>query len=382
MIWVLVKIFMGVDVMSWQAYFPTKVFFGRGVINDQIKLLHSLGSKVLIVTGKGGSAIRNGALEDVCRALEKASISWEIFNEVEPNPNIETVRQGAARASEMKADFIIGIGGGSPMDAAKAIAITNLAEISDEELFELKYGDVLPIVLVPTTAGTGSEVTPASILTSHKDQTKRNIGSSKLVPSIAFLDSSYTSSLPWQITADTAVDAYSHAIESYLSKKNNTISSLFSQEAMKILGKELRIIAQKRKLTSANRESLLYASYLAGVAISLTGTSIPHAIGYSLTYYKGMPHGRANGVIMPSWMEFNYKMSKSDRITTALKVSSLASLAEFRDLMEILCGKTPACTLDEQNIFLKHALGTQNINNNIFIPRPEDIAEILAQCLS
>ncbi|PKM77989.1 MAG: alcohol dehydrogenase [Firmicutes bacterium HGW-Firmicutes-15] len=282
----------------------------------------------------------------------------------------------------MKADFVIGIGGGSPMDAAKAVAITNLSDISDEELFELKYGDVLPIVLVPTTAGTGSEVTPASILTSHKDQTKRNIGSFKLIPSIAFLDSSYTSSLPWQITADTAVDAYSHAIESFLSVKNNTISSLFSQEAMTILGKELQIIAHRKELASENMESLLYASYLAGISISLTGTSIPHAIGYSLTYYKEMPHGRANGIIMPSWMEFNHKMSQSDRITKALKVSSLASLAEFRELMELLCGKAPACTPDERKVFLKHALNTTNINNNFVIPRPEDINEILTDCLS
>ncbi|MDD3267844.1 MAG: iron-containing alcohol dehydrogenase family protein [Syntrophomonadaceae bacterium] len=368
--------------MTWQAHFPTRVFFGRGVINEQADLLHTLGSRALIVTGKGGSAIRNGALEDVCRTLEKTSLGWELFNEVEPNPTIETVRRGAALAREMRADFVIGIGGGSPMDAAKAIAITNLAEVSDEELFNLQYGDVLPIVLIPTTAGTGSEVTPASILTSHKDQTKRNIGSAKLIPNIAFLDSSYTSGLPWQITADTAVDAYSHAIESYLSAKNNAISSLFSEQAMTILSQELRVIARKNDLGPDNRDSLLYASYLAGVAISLTGTSIPHALGYSLTYYKGMPHGRANGVIMPSWMDFNHKMSQSDRITMALKLSSLASLDDFRELMELLCGKAPACTVDEQNIFLKHALNTKNINNNIVIPRPEDIAEILANCLS
>lgn len=368
--------------MSWQAYFPTRVFFGRGVINEQSELLHTLGTRALIVTGKGGSAIRNGALEDVCLAFEKKSISWELFNEVEPNPSIETVRRGAALSRDMRADFVIGIGGGSPMDAAKAIAITNLEEISDEDLFKLKYGDVLPIVLVPTTAGTGSEVTTASILTSHNDQTKRNIGSPKLIPSIAFLDSSYTGSLPWQITADTAVDAYSHAIESYLSLKNNTISSLFSEKAMKILGQELRVVAQEKELSTENRNSLLYASYLAGVAISLTGTSIPHAIGYSLTYYKQMPHGRANGVIMPAWMEFNHKLGQSDRINMALKLSSLESLGEFRDLMDHLCGGAPTCTLDERNIFLKHALNTQNINNNMVNPKPEDIAEILANSLT
>ena len=365
--------------MLWQASFPTKVIFGQGVVNDQSKLLHRLGSKALIVTGQGGSATRNGALGDVCKSLYKAAVKWEIFNEVETNPTVETIRRGAYLASEFKADFIIGIGGGSPMDAAKGIAIKNLSEISDEELFELKYGEVLPIVLVPTTAGTGSEVTPASILTSHKDQTKKNIGSSKLIPSIALLDPSYTFSIPWQITADTAVDAYSHAIESFLSIKDSPISSLFSQQAMAILGKELRLIAHKKELTPENRESLLYGSYLAGIAISLTGTSIPHALGYSLTYYKGMPHGRANGVIMPFWMEFNCKMTQNHRLTTALSVSSFESMVEFRELMELLCGKVPECTKAEKDIFLKHALNAKNIYNNIVSPRSEDIAEIIAQ---
>ncbi|MEN6348781.1 MAG: iron-containing alcohol dehydrogenase family protein [Syntrophomonas sp.] len=367
--------------MSWQTYFPTKVFFGRGVINDQAGLLSALGSKALIVIGKGGSATRNGALEDVSKALQKASISWEIFNEIEPNPGVETVRRGAAHAAGMKADFIIGIGGGSPMDAAKAIAVTNLSEITDEELFALQYGDVLPIVLIPTTAGTGSEVTTASILTWHKEKTKKNIGSPKLIPQIAFLDSTYTENLPWQITADTAVDAYSHAIESFLSLKNTAISSLYSQEAMRILGKELRLIAGKADLTFENRESLLYASYLAGVSISLTGTSIPHALGYSLTYFKGIPHGRANGIIMPAWMEFNSRMSQDNRITMAMQLSSFGSPAEFRELMESLCGQAPGCTSEERDIFLQHASNAKNTYNNLVSPSPEDLAEIIANCL-
>lgn len=368
--------------MSWQAHFPTRVFFGRGVINEQANLLPALGSRALIVCGNGGSAIRNGAMEDVCQALRQESINWELFDEVEPNPTIETIRRGAALAYENKADFVIGIGGGSPMDAAKGMAITNLERITDQELLELKYGNVLPIVLVPTTAGTGSEVTSASILTSHNDQTKRNIGTAKLIPSIAFLDPSYTSSIPWQITADTAVDAYSHAIESYFSAKNSRISSLFSTQAMMILGKELKIIAEKRELDPENRESLLYASYLAGVAISLTGTSIPHAIGYSLTYYKGMPHGRANGIVMPAWLDFNYQVSTQHRIRTALEISSLASLTEFRELIALLCGPAPVCTSDEHHVFLKHALKTKNIYNNLVVPRPEDVTEILLNSLN
>lgn len=365
--------------MEWQAYFPTRVFFGRGVVQEQAEFMAQLGRRALIVTGQGGSSSRNGALADVCAALEQAAISWDIFNHIEPNPSVETVRKGALRARAMQADFIIGVGGGSPMDAAKAIAITNLAEISEEELFAAHYGEVLPIVLVPTTAGSGSEATQASILTSPHDQTKRNIGSPKLIAKIAYLDSVYTHTLPWQTTADTAVDAYAHAIESHLSRKNNALSSLYSLQALKILGQELTVIARKEELTPDRRETLLFASHLAGVAISLTGTSIPHALGYSLTYFKGIPHGRANGLILPAWLEFNQKMSQDPRIDQAMEASAFANIGQFRELIELLCGPAPIIAREERAIFLQQAGQSKNISNNVVILRPADMEEILDQ---
>ncbi|MEA1962432.1 MAG: iron-containing alcohol dehydrogenase family protein [Bacillota bacterium] len=367
--------------MSWQASFPTKVFFGRGVVQEQAMELQTLGSKALIVTGKGGSSRRNGALDDVCAALEKASIEWEIFDEVEANPSVGNVRRGSEIARSIKADFVIGVGGGSPIDAAKGIAIVRLNEISDEDLFNLNYGEVLPIVAVPTTAGTGTEVTSASILTSDKFQTKIGIRSTSLIPKIAYLDPAYTSQMPWQITADTAVDAYSHAIESYLSFKNTPLSTLFSEKALHILGRELKVIAQKKELKSKNRDALMYGSYLAGMAISLTGVSIPHAIGYSLTYFKGLSHGQANGIVLPAWLEFNVKKSQSPRITTALKASSLQSVDELHYLMEILCGKPPVSTVEERNLFVEQSLQSKNMYNNIVIPQKEDVIHIIEHCL-
>lgn len=240
--------------MSWQAYFPTRVFFGQGVVRENAKELSLLGSKALIVTGKGGSSSRNGALADVQAALEKAGVAWDLFDQIEANPDVEVIRKGSAIAASAKADFVIGIGGGSAMDAAKAIAITNVGELSNSDLLARKYEDVLPIVAVATTAGTGAEVTSASILTVHEEQTKKNIGGPKLMPKLAFLDPSYTHNLAWQLTADHAVDAFSHALESHLSFRNSTISSLFSQQAMTILGKELKMLSQQKEPNAKSRK--------------------------------------------------------------------------------------------------------------------------------
>ena len=158
--------------MNWQWLVPTKVFYGDEVIINNASVLKGLGKKAMIVTGQGGSAKRNGSLSDVTEALESMNIKWELFNAVEANPSIETIHKGADFAKNHEVDFVIGIGGGSPLDAAKAIAVLALNDVSDEELFALKFDNVLPIVAIPTTAGTGSEVTPYSIITYPADRTK------------------------------------------------------------------------------------------------------------------------------------------------------------------------------------------------------------------
>jgi len=368
--------------MIWQACFPTQIYFGPGIVGYEAANLTRLGKRALIVTGSGGSAVRNGALDDITAALAKMDITWELFNRVETNPSIENIREGAAQATAMQAEFVIGIGGGSPMDAAKAIAICNLEAISDEQLINLEYKEALPIVLVPTTAGTGSEVTPASILTSHQHKTKKNVGSALLIPAMAFLDPVYTVTLPVQITVDTAVDAYSHAIESFLSQKNTPISSLYSIEAMRILGPKLQAMVIGTEVTLEDREDLLYASYLAGVAISLTGTSIPHAVGYSLTYYKGIPHGRANGFVMPAWMQFNIARETGGRSLDALKYSGFASLEEFSQTLELLCGPGAICNTEELARFKEHTLQAKNTYNNLVVPNSQDITEVLEHSLA
>jgi len=159
--------------MSWQANFSSNIYFGVNAIEENNKALEGLGKQALIVIGQGGSARKIGALRDVCKVLQQLSIAWEVFDQVEANPSIDTVRAGALLARECSADFIVGIGGGSPLDAAKAIAILAVNELRNDELLNLQFGEVLPVVAIPTTAGTGSEVTPYAIVTFPLLETKK-----------------------------------------------------------------------------------------------------------------------------------------------------------------------------------------------------------------
>ncbi|CFX51111.1 Alcohol dehydrogenase, iron-type [Syntrophomonas zehnderi OL-4] len=368
--------------MIWRSYFSTQILFGNYALRDNCPAFSGLGKRALIVVGQGGSARRTGALDDLSRVLKELAITAQIFDQVEANPTIATVRQGAAVAKNFKADFIVGIGGGSPLDAAKAIAVLAVNEISDTQLLDLQFGEVLPVVAIPTTAGTGSEVTPYSILTFPALQTKKSIPSPKIIPRLAVLDPRYMNDLPWRITADTAVDAYSHALESFLAVKANPLSELHAREALQILGSELRKLAENREIDLNQREALLYGSLLAGLAISSTGTSIPHAMGYPFTYFKDVPHGRANGMIMPAYMDFNLRKSNHPKITDALIISGFKSTAHFKDLMVTLCGNPPALTSVEQAQFITQTMQAKNLVNNIVTPDREDLEQILTHTLN
>lgn len=367
--------------MIWQSYLPGQICFGNNVVKENEKIFQGLGRKALIVIGQGGSARRSGALEDICQALQQLTIEWEIFDQVEANPSIDTARTGAKLAQSCRADFIIGIGGGSPLDAAKAIAILALNDINDEALLGQQFGDVLPVAAVATTAGTGSEVTPYSILTFPEQKTKKSIGSLKIIPRLAILDPSYTLQLPWQITADTAVDAYSHALESYLSVRATPLSELYARAALEILGTQMKMLLQSEKITMLSREALLYGSMLGGLAISTTGTSIPHALGYSFTFYKDIPHGRANGMIMPAYMDYNLKNSDHPKVRHAFEISGFDDLAQFKLLMNDLCGKPPVCSPAEKAIFIEQTMHAKNLVNNLVTPNRADLIDILEKTL-
>lgn len=356
-----------------QYFMPTKVVTGPHCIQINSTLLAGMGKKALIVTG-AHSAKSNGSLKDVTDVLDANSQSYAIFDRVMANPTIACAYEGADFARENKADFVIAIGGGSPMDAAKAIALLARQNITEENLFAGSYSkDVLPMAFVPTTAGTGSEVTQYSILTNHKAQTKTSIASPVLFPTYAFLDARYMSGLSYTTTLNTAIDALSHSVEGMLSNRASFITDCLAKESIQLIASCFDALISKT-LTDEQRERLLNASMLGGMVIANTGTTAVHAMGYSLTYFKDIDHGRANGLLLAAFLDFVDK-SYPDRIKTILSSMGFESVKEFARVMDQLLGEKEAITAEEITQYIGLAMKTKNIANCLITPRESDLAK-------
>ncbi len=361
--------------MQFKFYMPTKAYFGTDCIKQNSGELAALGRKALIVTG-GRSAIESGALSDICSVLKEQNMEFFIFDRVDNNPSTETVKVCGAEAKKVGADLIIGIGGGSPLDAAKAAAVLATNEMEPLELFtNIFKNKPLPIIAIPTTAGTGSEVTPYSILTRGDLQTKGSFGNDNTFPAIAFLDPRYTESQPPEVTVNTAVDAFSHCMEGYLGKRRTPASDILAKEGISLFGRCLGNL-KSGKISYEDREFLLYASMLGGMVISHTGTTIIHGAGYNLTYFKGIPHGKANGYLMAEYLRFNYGYAK-DRIDHILELMQLDSLDAFADALTALIGK--ALRLEEAEIeqYAAKTMTQRSTAANIRPVTVTDIADIL-----
>jgi alcohol dehydrogenase class IV len=341
-------------------FMPTKIFFGKRCIPENSHLFHTLGTKALIVTGKNSAKI-NGAENAVREVLEARRISYVIFDQIEANPSVQNARYAAEIAAREKADFVIGIGGGSPIDAAKVAAILARNNINEDELFSNSFPNVpLPIVAVPTTAGTGSEVTQYAMMTNDKLQNKSFVISQDIFPKMSFLDASYTQTLPSHVTINTALDALSHVVESYLSVNTTEMSSFIALEGMRILGECLPVLKSKSIPDFRVREKLLYASMLGGVVISQTGTTAVHAMGYSLTYFRHIDHGRANGLLMYEY--FKYLSSDfEEEVMTVIRALGLNNIEEFKELSDELLGEKESISDEEIRKFSQISIKARNI---------------------
>jgi len=202
-------------IMTW-FYCPTQVCLGSYALKNNADALGKLGRRCLVVTGKTSAAV-SGVLDDLAAILHSLGITYEIFDEVEPNPSIHACLQGGRRARVFGAEFIIGAGGGSPLDAAKAVAAYAVNDIEPIAIFDSPPIPPLPVAAIPTTAGTGSEVNGYAVLTIPEQGAKRTYSSPRAFPVVAFLDPRYTASLPYDQTVSTALDAFCHCAESYFS---------------------------------------------------------------------------------------------------------------------------------------------------------------------
>lgn len=367
--------------MTKKFYMPTRVYMGYECIAKNCEAFKTLGKKALIVTG-ASSAKKNGSEHDVTAALNSVGISYLVFDKVMSNPTIACVYEGAKVARENDVDFIISIGGGSPMDAGKAIALLAAQDIEAANLFSGNYENkVLPMAFVPTTAGTGSEVTQYSILTNDEKQTKTSIASDLLFPTLAFLDAKYMEYLSISTTINTALDALSHAVEGMLSVKASSVSNALAVESIQLIMEcvpdLLSALNSKSKtgLELGVREQLQQASFMAGMVIAQTGTTAVHAMGYSLTYFKDIDHGRANGLLLGEYLRI-VEREQPDLAAQILKAMSLSNVNELREITDkLLCEKEDIST-DEIQQFSKMAIQTKNIANCMVKPTEDDLKEI------
>lgn len=283
-------------------YMPTKVYCENNCVQNHAKELAAFGKKALIVTGRS-SAFKNGSIHDVETALSEYGVEWAIFNEVEENPSVETVMKGRDRGLSEGADFVIAIGGGSPMDAGKAIAlmIRHKDAQSDYLYDSTASSDAVPIVCIPTTCGTGSEVTHVSVLTRHTLRTKGSIPHT-LFPELSLLDGKYLVAAPRSVITDTTMDALCHMYESWINTKSTDCSRMCVDAGLKVWARSRKAILSGAPLTLEDCNHMLLASMFAGIAITHTGTTLPHGMSYPVTYELGMTHGKACGFFLPGYL--------------------------------------------------------------------------------
>lgn len=366
--------------MKFNYNIGTKVIFGKDCIRQNGQVFPAYGKKALIVTGRR-SARESGALDDLCETLAGQEIAFELYDRVDNNPSLDNVGEGGRIARQCEANFIVGIGGGSPLDASKAIAVLASNDIEPKELFGNKFRYTpLPVIAVPTTAGTGSEITPYSILTRNDLQTKMSFGNEATFPKIAFMDYRYTESLPRDVTVNTAVDALSHAVEGYLCRRSTPVSDIFAVEAIKTFGECLPAL-MNGQIGPDTREKLLYAAMLGGMVISHTGTTIVHGMGYNLTYFKGLPHGKANGLLMKEYFKFNYDLVK-DKIDIILHLLNIKDFVEFGNIMDILMEDRLKLSREEIDRFSSITMQQRSTLNNIREVNKSDIEGIFEKALA
>ena len=282
-----------------------KIVFGNGAFEQLAEQIGTLGgSKPLVVLDKNLSLA--GLKEKVSDYFKKVGMTIAIFDKVEGEPPLELADEGAKMATAKKCDIVVGIGGGSTMDVAKAVAVITANKGAAKDYLGLGNvpGPGLPTIMVPTTAGTGSEVTFTSVFIRKDLNKKEGMNSPYLYPDIALLDPELTLSIPSHVTATTGVDALCHAIESYTSITASPMSEMVSLEAIDLISSNLRACVHNGADLEARGEMLLGSLY-AGLGLANAGVTAVHSLSYPLGGMYGIPHGLANTLLLPAVMNFN-----------------------------------------------------------------------------
>ena len=355
-------------------YVPTRISFAENALYRAKGQLFKLGKKALLVTGKN-SAKKSGAQDAILATLKEGGLDWHIFDKVSENPSLEIVMAGARELLETNCDFLIGIGGGSPIDAAKAISLVAANHTRIEDIYKASlYTKAFPLVAVPTTSGTGTEVTPYSVLTDLKAGKKAGFGSELAFPHTAILEPAFTLSLSPEVTLHTGIDALSHLLEGLYSNKRNPIMYPMIYNGIKTIYTNLpKCMSHPNDLEA--RTEMMRASLYGGMVIAHASTTLQHSIGYPLTTEYGVPHGLANGIVMRSVMDLYYPAIKQelDSLFEYLKISRDQFYKWLEALQISLDFPISQSFIDNR---LPEVLSSRNMANNPFEISAEDIRKI------
>lgn len=341
--------------MAYQFVVPDRTIIGEDSLKQSLPAIKAIGKKALIVTGK--VVTKAGIVNVLTDLLEQEGISYEIFNEITSEPTDYMIEQGVMVYKDKECDFIIGIGGGSPLDSAKAIGAMSVleGEISDYLGKEIE-GDFPAMVLIPTTAGTGSEATKFTIITDSKRDVKMLLKGDALLPRLAVIDPSLSMSAPKSVTSATGMDALTHAVESYTSRKGNPITDIFALSAIKRIFTYLPMAYSNGEDKKA-REELAIAAYEAGICINNASVTLIHGMSRPIGALFHVPHGVSNAMIIKEGLAFALD-GCYDRFADIARTIGAAAYEEaeetaanaFLKVLEELCITVEIPTLREYGI--------------------------------
>lgn len=374
---------------SFSFTIPQNIVVGAGSLKRLPELAKNLKkSKAYIISGPHLEKI---GMVDKCReALKAAGIESDAFTQTEGNPSTDTVAKAANGFKSSKADFIVAFGGGSPLDVAKAVAVIASygGNITDYEGGGKVLGPVVPMIAIPTTAGTGSEVTAFSVITDHSRNYKLTVVSNYLLPAYAILDPELITTVPKSTAAACGIDAMVHALEAFISKAASPFSDLFAKEALRLIGTSIRDYVSDRSNLAAC-ESMLTGSLFAGIAFSHARLGDVHAMSHPVSAYFDVAHGVANAVLLPTVVDYNmtYANEKYKYIYDCICEKPLSDdtftpemlAAEIRVLNDELGIPSSLSEVGvDSSLFYKMADDAMKSGNILVNPRPTTKKDILA----
>ena len=313
---------------------PQNITVGKGSLAKLPEVAKKLGGSHAFLMS-GPHLAKMGLVEKATESLKSAGIEVDTFTEIEGNPSVETVEKATAAFKEASADFIVAFGGGSPMDVAKAVGVTAKygGSITEYEGAHKVPGPIIPLIAIPTTAGTGSEVTAFSVITDHSRDYKLTVFSYEILPAYAILDAELLTTAPASVASACGIDAFIHAEEAYISTAASPFSDAMAEKAMSLIGKNIRrFVANRGDIEAA--EAMLVGSLFAGIAFSFARLGNVHAMSHPVSAFFDVPHGVANAVLLPVVAEYN-ALADHGRYLTIYNDISLVPVyeEEFEPLM-------------------------------------------------